>query len=73
MNDYSWLADAAERVLWTLVQVAIAAAVVATADLDGIWVVPLTTFLTALKTQVAKHVGSEPDAALLFTSRKPPA
>lgn len=72
MSDYSWLADAVERVLWTLIQVVVAAAIVAVADLEGIWVVPLTTFLTALKTSVARQVGDDTAALTVFQARKPP-
>ena len=72
MQDYTWLSDAAERVIWTLLQVALAAAVVTVSDLEGIWVVPLTAFLTAVKTAVARRVGDTPDAAISFTSKKPP-
>lgn len=72
MSDYSWLTDAAERVLWTLIQVMVAAAIVVVADLEGIWVVPLTAFLTALKTSVARQVGDDTAALTVFQARKPP-
>jgi len=70
--DHSWATDAAERVLWTLIQVALASVIVYFADLDGVWVIPLTTILTGIKTEIAKRVGDKPDAAITFVSRKPP-
>lgn len=73
MDDYSWASDAAERVLWTLIQVAVAAGIVALGDLDGVWVLPLSTVLAAIKTYAARKVGDAPDAAIAFTARKPPA
>lgn len=73
MQDYTWLSDAAERVIWTLLQVALAAAVVTVSDLEGIWVVPLTAFLTAVKTAVAKQVGNHDAAITLFHASKPPS
>ena len=72
MQDYTWLSDAAERVIWTLLQVALAAAVVTVSDLEGIWIVPLTAFLTAVKTAVAKQVGDDTAALTVFQARKPP-
>lgn len=72
MNDYSWASDAAERVLWTLIQVAAAAGVVAVADLQGVWVMPIATILAAIKTFAARKVGDVPDAAIGFSARKPP-
>ena len=71
--DYDWLTDAAERVLWTLIQVALASAIVWLGDFDGVWVVPLATLLAGIKTAVAKQVGDTPNAAITFTSRTPPA
>jgi len=70
--DYVWLTDAAERVLWTLIQVTLAAAIVWLADFDGAWVVPLATLLAGIKTGVARKVGDEPDAAITFVARNPP-
>ena len=73
MTDYSWLNDAAERVLWTLIQVALAAGITVLADLDGVWVVPLATLLAGIKAGVASKVGDDGDAAITFSARKPPA
>ena len=50
--DYVWLTDAAERVLWTLIQVALASAIVWLGDFDGVWVVPLATLLAGIKAGV---------------------
>lgn len=70
--DYDWLSDAAERVLWTLIQVLLASAIVWLGDFDGVWVVPLATLLAGVKAGIARNVGDTPDAAIMFTARKPP-
>ena len=70
--DYVWLTDAAERVLWTLIQVLLASAIVWLGDLEGAWVVPLATLLAGVKAAVARQVGDEPNAAITFLSSKPP-
>lgn len=56
--------DVAERIIWTVVQVVVAGLIVAVADLDAWWVVPLTTVLVTVKTLVAKKVG-DPDTAAI--------
>lgn len=60
----SFWRDWTERLLWTLAEVGIAAAIVAVGELDGAWVVPITTGLMALKGIAARHLTNPETASL---------
>lgn len=59
-----WLRDAAERVGWTIAQVAIAAVAVEVASLPPAYAVPIAAALALLKAVVARHVGDPASARL---------
>lgn len=58
-KDAKWWRDAGERIFWTTAEVALGGAVVAVADLEGWYVIPIAAGLASLKAYVAKHVGDK--------------